>query len=457
MRGRTVAAFCGWIFILSAAIFSFVESEEGYCEEPAAKESGRECPVQSLVDLWRDWPQSENFKTTLEYRNYTYFQGEARGDSRDSINEGRLRIEYDNRFRENMRVYLNLLALDDDADFTHGFFDLDEDELRRSYLNFNEAFLDIYFGTFDIRFGKQIIKWGKADVVNPTDNLTPTDYSNLLDEDDIGVIAANLNYYRDNWNLQLVGIPLFSPSRLPPRDTRFSIVPPDTPLPVEDPELPPDTIDNAQFGARLKTTYKGWDFSVSYYDGINDIPVPELRFEGTPFPTPVIVPVYNRMRVFGGDFATVFDRLGFHGEAAQFVFDGDRQDSYFEYVVGFDYSKSNILFDHDLFLIVEYVGLDVTDEGMTLETETPPLDRVLVSAIAANIKYEFTEFTRLELRGAIDFHQGDDFYIQPQLVHEVNDNLTIIFGLDLLGGPDDTFFGQFRDNDRFYTKLVYTF
>jgi len=416
------------------------------------------------MDQWRDWPPSENFRITLEYRNYTYFEDEALGDSRDSINEGRFRIEYDKPLRENLRLYLNLLAQADDDDFTSGVFDLDEDDLDRSYLNFTEAFVDIYFERFDLRLGKQIINWGKADVFNPTDNLTPTDYSNLLDDDEIGVLAANLNYYWNEWNLQLVAIPLFAPSRLPPRDTRFSLFPSDSPIVIEDPELPPNAIDNAQAGVRLMSTFRGWDFSVSYYDGINDIPSPELRFQQViipPLPIPVdvpyIVPVYNRFRSFGADFATVFDRWGLHGEAAQFIFDGDRQDSYLQYVIGVDYKKSDVLFDHDLFIILEYVGAEVTEEGEALETGMPPLDRVITSGFATNINYEFTEFTRLEVRGAIDFHQGDDYYVQPQLVHAVNDNLAVILGFDILGGPRETFFGHFKDNDRVYGKLIYTF
>jgi hypothetical protein len=355
-----------------------------------------------------------------------------------------------------MRVYINALLQADDDDFTHGFVDdFEDDDLRRNYFNFTEAFLDIYFDTFDLRLGKQIVNWGKADAFNPTDNVTPTDYANLIDEDDIGVVAVNLNYYWDDWNLQLIGVPGFTPTRLPPRGTRFSLIPPVTPLPVADPELPSNTIDNSQFGARLKTTYRGWDFSVSYYDGVNDVPSPALR-PSPVFPFATIVPVYNRFRAVGGDFATTFDRWGLHGETAYLEFDGDREDARVQYVIGFDYTKSDVIFDHDLFVIVEYVGEETTKKGSALDAGTA-LDRVLMSALAAKITYEFTEYTRLEVQGAIDFYQGDDYYVQPQLVHEMTDNFEIAVGIDILGGPRNTFFGQFRDNDRLFAKLKYTF
>jgi hypothetical protein len=429
-----------------------------FAEDVLPEETGSEysSPVERLTNAWQEWPPSQDFRITLEYRNYTYLEDEMRGDSRDSINEGRLRVEYDKNIRDSMRVYINALLQADDDEFTHGFVnDFEDDDIRRNYFNFTEAFLDIYFENSDLRLGRQIVKWGKADVWNPTNNVNPTDYANLLDDDDIGVVAANLNYYWNDWNLQVIGVPGFTPTRLPPRGTRFSLIPPDPSLPVEDPELPANTIDNSQFGLRLKTTYRGWDFSASYYDGVNDIPAATIRYD--PFPMPVsIVPAYHRFRAVGGDFATTFDRWGLHGEAAYIEFDGDTEDARLQYVIGGDYTKSNILFDHDLFVILEYVGEDVTKKGGGLDTGTP-LDRVLMSALATNIQYEFTEYTKLEVRAAIDFYQGNDYYVQPQIVHEMTDNFEITVGFDILGGPTDTFFGQFRDGDRLYVKLKYTF
>ena len=80
-----------------------------------------------------------------------------------------------------------------------------------------------------------------------------------------------------------------------------------------------------------------------------------------------------------------------------------------------------------------------------------------MSAVAVDLTYKFTEYTKFELKGAIDFYQGDDYYVQSQLVHEMTDNFEVTVGFDALGGPRDTFLGQFRDNDRVYVKLKYAF
>jgi hypothetical protein len=349
--GAREKAIVGTTVLFVVAVVFAAVAHPAYCQDLDSEEHAEQwvSPLQKAKDTWEDWPPSDNFKITLEYRNYTYLKDESRGDDRDSINEGRLRVEYDRDIADNMRLYINALLQADDDEFTHGFVnDFEDDDLKRNYFNFTEAFLDIYFADFDLRLGKQIVTWGKADVFNPTNNINPTDYSNLADDETIGVVAANMTYYWNDWSLQIVGVPGYTPTRLPPTGTRFGLIPPDRiaviedpslpvalEVPIEDPELPSNTIDNSQYGLRLKTTYEGWDFSVSFYDGVNDLPVPSVKYMDAPFPIPeAIVPVYHRFRAVGGDFATTFDRWGFHGEAAYLIFDGNTEDSRMQYVIG---------------------------------------------------------------------------------------------------------------------------
>jgi len=240
------------LFLVVIAAIHLSGQRPTYAQQLDSEEESAErvSPLQKFQDRWDDWPPSDDLKITLEYRNYTYLESESRGDSRDSINEGRLEIEYDRDIGDNMRLFIDALLQDDDDNFTHGFVDdFEDDDLKRNNFNFTEDFLDIYFTDFDLRLGKQIITWGKADVSNPTDNINPTDYSNLVDDETIGVVAANLNYYWNDWNLQVVGVPGFTPTRLPPQGTRFSFIPPDGmaqigpfSVPIMDPELPSNSI-----------------------------------------------------------------------------------------------------------------------------------------------------------------------------------------------------------------------
>src|SRR5688572_7912189 len=61
-----------------------------------------------------------------------------------------------------------------------------------------EAFVDLRFGHLDLRVGRQIFAWGRADGVNPTDNLTGEDLTLLAPDDDDrrrGTTALRASYY----------------------------------------------------------------------------------------------------------------------------------------------------------------------------------------------------------------------------------------------------------------------
>ena len=43
------------------------------------------------------------------------------------------------------------------------------------YVDFDEAYLDVYFESFEVRLGKQKVSWGQLDDLQPTDHLNPED------------------------------------------------------------------------------------------------------------------------------------------------------------------------------------------------------------------------------------------------------------------------------------------
>ena len=105
-------------------------------------------------------------------------------------------------------------------------------------VNLREAFVEKSVGAFDFRVGRQIAVWGRADKVNPTDNLTSRDFSLLVTDDEdqrSGPFATQVVYNLDSW--RLIGIwqaewrsPVFPsgpllpawPSPLGSRKTRMS-------------------------------------------------------------------------------------------------------------------------------------------------------------------------------------------------------------------------------------------
>ena len=82
-----------------------------------------------------------------------------------------------------------------------------------------EAYLDLSRGPLDLRIGKQIIAWGRADRINPTDNLTPRDYTLLFPDDDdqrLGAPAVKATYHlQRGLTVTAIALPVFDPTTIP--------------------------------------------------------------------------------------------------------------------------------------------------------------------------------------------------------------------------------------------------
>jgi hypothetical protein len=74
--------------------------------------------------------------------------------------------------------------------------------------------------------GKQFVRWGKTDVLNPTDRFAPRDFMDVVVNEFLAVIGARLTYEHAGRTIDLVWVPRFTPSRLPLADRRWSVLPP---------------------------------------------------------------------------------------------------------------------------------------------------------------------------------------------------------------------------------------
>lgn len=348
----------------------------------------------------------------------------------------------------------------------------------RFFLNIDEAFLTHSSGRVDISFGKMKYEWGTADGYNPTDNINPIDYTDIPTLEKIGVPSISLNYSHDFFDLELVFVPLFSKSRLPNMHNRwigdlseatvnFSNI---NPIRVRT-ELPVNNIDNSQYAVRLSTStlISGWDFSLSYYDGIEPIGV--LRrgdLDMSPvlsglLPNLPLFQVFQHYREFGADFSTTFDKLEVHSEAAAHITDGNRKDDdYLEYIAGVNYIFDYVPlgFVEEIMVILEYAGEHILDE------KTEGLDdvfsgsgdyfRVFKNSVLTSIDIKFSEDTKFEVSGVINLDDEDKF-IRPLVSHKFHDNTKIEAGFDIITGRTDSFFGKWRKNDRFFITVTQYF
>ena len=88
---------------------------------------------------------------------------------------------------------------------------------------------------FTLDAGKQFIRWGKADIVNPTDRFAPRDFINVVDAEFLAVTGIHGVVETGAETFELVWVPRFTPSRVPLPDQRWTVVP------TEVSSIPPST------------------------------------------------------------------------------------------------------------------------------------------------------------------------------------------------------------------------
>src|SRR5262249_46042139 len=80
-------------------------------------------------------------------------------------------------------------------------------------------------GKLTIEAGKQFVRWGKTDVLNPTDRFAPRDFLNVVDSDFLAITAARVTYGTQFDTVDVVFEPRFTPSRVPLLNQRWAVLP----------------------------------------------------------------------------------------------------------------------------------------------------------------------------------------------------------------------------------------
>lgn len=413
---------------------------------------------------------SLGLKGTAMFKAFSHFH-ETNNDSRNFRQEGILQLEWAPRLSSWSRMKILAEIREDNDRFVHGVtFKVPEKNERRSILNLKEATASFRNGPVELSLGKQIFAWGTAELYNPTDNLNPYDYLDVIDHEKLGVYSASLQLDADPATLTVVVVPFFTPSRIPLSGSRWTPSPPKGfAALIDDRALPSRAANNMQYAARIKATLKGWDLSASYFDGFEHTPVVKRStVEVAPSVLlPRYTPVFTRMRVPGFDFSTTYRKLEFHGEAAFKVVEKNGRDSRFQGVLGLNYSwdvKAKRL--EQIAILLEYARQAI----LSSKPDSPIIERgglpqagdllannAFRNALAGRIIFKFSEETHFNLSGTVEPRRTPNYYIQLKLTHKLTDAFHIEPGLDFIGGDQESLWGRWRDNDRFFVFLKYFF
>jgi hypothetical protein len=448
LAGAAAAVVVAAILVLAAPVLA--------ADDPAPA-------TLSLADL--------GIKGTVVYKNFTHFDT-TDTDRQHIRNEGLLQLEWARRLApwSDARIVVDIRG--DDAGFTDGVtFDIQDRSRRRSIVDLKEAVLGARGGPVAASAGKQIFAWGTGDAFNPTDNINAYDYLDVIDNEKIGVWSAALRLTAGPASVDFVVIPVFTPSRLPlPRSRWTPRLPAGFVGLVDDPEVPPVETDNMQYAARVKATLRGVDVSLSYYDGFEHTPVVRLSTAAVApgVVLPRFTPVFTRVKVAGLDFSTTYGALEMHGETAFRFVEANGRDDRFQGIAGINYTWDSlpVAWLEQVVIVAEYAREETLSSRRHSNIQelgtVPGLGDLLAKnafrdAVVGRILLKVSEKTQLEVSGTVDLVRSANYFVQPKLMHKLTDALHVEAGLDLFAGEPRTFWGRWRENDRFFFFMKYFF
>ena len=326
-----------------------------------------------------------------------------------------------------------------------------------------EAYAQTALGNFDLRMGRQITVWGRADKVNPTDAWSTRNYTLLVPNDEdqrLGVASL-----QGTWNLgayRVIG--LWQP------EWRSPVLPiPPLPRGISLQNIAP-THPAGQFGIKLDHSGEGVDWSVSYARSINRTPDLAIVSQGLPAGTSV-APLYRHVEVIGADAAVPVGQYGLRAEIA-YTKTGNRggNDPFAQNNNVFAVFGVERTFIGELNVNAQYLyrrTFDLRDPDPNAAPDIRLLtleERVLSNQLATNthgaslrINYKaWNETLEMELAGVVWFKNGDTA-IRPKVTYAFTDRLKVILGGEIYRGPGRSFFGQLNPTSTAYAELQFGF
>ena len=377
-----------------------------------------------------------------------YFSSSRKLDDKNDLATGSLWL----KARENFGEDISLVA--------QGWVRNDESFKASGHsANLQEGYVAFSTGNVDFRIGKQTIIWGRADRLNPTDNLTPRNFTLLTPEDEdqiMGTLAAKMAYHSQENSLTAIWLPDFNPNVIPV---------PSTPGIFYTEEIPHAN----QFALKFDQSGSDVDWSVSYFSGLDLNP--DIAIGATTPSGLNLIFEHNRIRVLGMDAATTLGRYGLRVEAAYtwtentgpndfvvkkpflyLVMGSDR--TFLDYVnVNIQYFSRYVTNYSDPMSIADPIQRAVAIQGAVLSNQIESSQHGV--SIRVSDKW-FHETLEGEIAGIATFGPTN-YFIRPRLVYAFNDNLKGSFGLDIYRGESNTFFGYLRDNSLLFAEMKYSF
>ena len=322
--------------------------------------------------------------------------------------------------------------------------DLDDRSVLRPRAAVRRLSMAITTPHFSLDLGKQIIRWGRADMLSPVDRFAPRDYMNILESEFLPVMGVRTAIRGGGETLELVWVPRMTPSRLPVLGRRWAVMPPEVAgLVLDDrgavlPEEPEKGVRWVHAG-RV-------ELGLSFFDGFNHLPNTDATLDPE-HGALAITRTYARLRSYGGEVLIPTPAFTLRGEAAWFTSPTSTSEEYVLYVVEAERQAGEWLFH------MGYAGEVVT----TVREGTPfAAERGVAHSIIGRAAFTIDPRRSLEIEGAAR-HNGRGVYAKGEFSQTLGRHWRLTLAAAGIAGDDNDFLGQFQRNSHASATLRFSY
>jgi len=325
-------------------------------------------------------------------------------------------------------------------------------------IELREAYFDYVSDSWDMRIGRQIIIWGKADGVRISDIVSPSDLTEFIardfDDTRIPVDAFKVRFLSDMLNVEFIWLPQFQSGILPKPGTPWAVSPninTDKQVSVEAPVSPDKTLGNGEVGLKLSFYLPGIDLSISSFYTRMDFALAEGLVEND---TLHISQRFYRYGFVGFDMSVPLGDFVVRGDMA-FNINLRHQTANAEYaplkrhalnaLIGLDWYPGN-----DWTISGQLSDNYIMNHHPSLSAEQhSPLITLSLTKMLSHNTIKLSSFSYIGL-------ENNDLFNRSSVDVALTDELHLIGGVDVFLGDSGTF-GQFQDNSELWVKAKYSF
>jgi hypothetical protein len=291
-------------------------------------------------------------------------------------------------------------------------------------------------GLFTLDAGKQFIRWGKTDIVVPTDRFSPRDYLTVFDAPFLAVTGVRGTAQLRSFTIEAVWVPQLTPSRTPLLSQRWAGQAAELAATVPIVEGPTVFPSGAQAGVRFGQVAGRFEYSATFYDGFNHLPDFHVNAPVSPSDAVELERVFPPLRTYGGDAVVPLPWFSIKAESAYFTSSSPTTDEYVLYVLQLERQRGEWAF------VGGYAGEVVTRRRSPLDFSP---DRGLSRSIVARASYTLDANRSASMETAVR-QNGDGVYAKAEYSHGRGQHWRATLTGVVLAGDSSDFIGQYDRN-----------